>query len=403
MTTVILARFKHNEEVRLARFVEIANEMSIAGGSIQVHGQEILGVTLSSLSRESIPAELRDSATLRWLSIKSSSVSDDDLEQLQQWPNLLTVDLSDTNVTDAVFPYLEGRNIYSLDLSNTKVTAAGLAKYLKAHSCVRSVAFRNMQLTDDQLPSLYQPNIVVWDLASNRLTDQGVKALWENDLVGGLNLSANPITSAAFDATTRSALVQLTCEDCPIDDPTVNKLVVAGLVNYIHLGKTGITPQGLASLMSNCGILLRPGSFSEEELGSIDPACGNVSLSIVDCQVTGDFLTKWTRQPISLTMMRTKLSDEQVIAWSKTNWRPRSLFFFGHDLTDRCLPALRKLGPTHLQIAHGRISAAGLIEQIPTTTNLVIDACDYSPQELRLLRKSFPHITVQVYPFDYSR
>ncbi|MEZ6080204.1 MAG: hypothetical protein R3C56_32405 [Pirellulaceae bacterium] len=58
-------------------------------------------------------------------------------------------------------------------------------------------------MTDDQLQLIYRPNISGWDLANNQLTDAGVKQLWENAVVQLLNLSANPITLATFDSSTR--------------------------------------------------------------------------------------------------------------------------------------------------------------------------------------------------------
>ncbi len=54
------------------------------------------------------------------------------------------------------------------------------------------------------------------------LTDAGVKQLWENSDVNSLNLSANPITTATFDATTRVGALYLIADDLGWQDVKCN-------------------------------------------------------------------------------------------------------------------------------------------------------------------------------------
>ncbi len=398
LTTFAVSLNQRFDADSLARLTALSRKISGRGEAIYASEQWIFGAALKSLSEESVPIEVLESSDLNSLYLTDSSITDDDLALLSRWPRLISLDLAGTDIGDEALKHLAGFKLYSLNLSRTKVTPQGVAKLLEEIPSLSMISLRGLQLTDDQLQLIYRPKISGWDLANNQLTDAGVEQLWENANVHSLNLSANPITFATFDSSTRVGTLYLTADDCPLDDATVGKLVAAGVVGSLTLGKTELTPFGLAGLL-NAGIRvdLRSGSFTEQELASIDPICNY--LSIVDCDITGDFLTHWTRPPDYLFMRDCKVSDKQIIAWSKMDWQPQGLAFQNEDLTDRSIPAFRKLGlKQELSIMGSKITAAGLRELGSTEWTLVVSPTDYTPEEIRNLKRVFPKLELR-FPF----
>lgn len=398
LTTFAVSVNQRLDADSLARFTKLSREIADRGEALIGSEQRIFGAALKSLSEESIPIEVLESNDLHSLYLTDSSVTNDDLALLKRWPRLSTLDLAGTDIGDEALKHLSSLKIHSLNLSRTKVTPQGVAKLLEEAPSISSLTLRGLHLTDDQLQQIYRPNISGWDLANNQLTDAGVKQLWENGKVNSLNLSANPITVAAFDSTTRIGSLYLTADDCPLDDATVGKLLAAGVLDGVALGKTKLTPIGLSGLLnSRIRIDLSAGSFTEVELALIDPSCSY--LSIVGCDITGDFLTHWSRPPEYLLMRGCKVTDQQIIAWSKLDWQPLGLAFQNEDLTDRSIPALRRLAPKQeLAIMGSKITAAGLIELSSTDLSLVVSSTDYTPTEIRILKRAFPKLVLQ-FPF----
>jgi hypothetical protein len=398
LTTFAVALNQRFDADSQAKLTELSRRIADRGEAIMGSEQRIVGAALKSLTEKSVPLEILESSDLSSLYLTDSSITDDDLALLKRWPRLWSVDLAGTDIGDEALKHLAGLKLSSLNLSRTKVTAQGVARLLEEAPSISLLTLRGLQLTDDQLQLIYRPNISSWDLANNQLTDAGVKKLWENSGVQSLNLSANPITLATFDSTTRVGSLHLTADDCPLDDATVGKLVAAGVVGGMTLGKTNLTPFGLSGLL-NAGIRidLRSGSFTEAELASINPTCK--FLSIVACDITGDFLTHWTRRPDYLLMYNCKVTDKQVIAWSKLNWQPLGLALQKMDLTDRSIPAFRILDPKdELTIMGSKITAAGLQELRSTELRLVVSSTDYTPEEIRILKRAFPKLVLQ-FPF----
>ena len=70
-------------------------------------------------------------AAIRTISLRNTNVSDTDLKELQlhleSFPNLFTVDLSNTQITDVGLDCLHGvSNLFYLDVRGTQVTTQGI-------------------------------------------------------------------------------------------------------------------------------------------------------------------------------------------------------------------------------------------------------------------------------------
>lgn len=398
VTSLILAHRQRLMDDQDSKFVNLARSMSERGEAISGTNQGVRGGALKSLSPERIPKEILECKELISLSLNNSDVRDQDLAMLRTWPQLRSIDLSDTQVGDEVFEHLESVDKLSfLNLSRTRVTAEGLARFVAKKSSLNGMYLQGLQLTDDQFQQIYQPSIVGWDLADNRLTDSGVQAIWENDNVTLLNLARNPITVAALDPKNRKGKkLNLKAIDIPLDDATAAQLVAAGAIRSLTVGKgTQMTVAGLESTISaGVDIHLLPGGFSEEQLATISPIFSRQLFGISDDNIRGEFLLHWTSRPTSLAVISASITDREVIRWADLDWKLEHLHLEGQGLTDQCLPAIRKLDPANFSFTNTKFTAQGLYSQGPTRAILSIHATDFTPQEIRLLKQRYHQVRV---------
>ena len=131
--------------------------------------QQVSDVTLSYVAE--MPA-------LRWLSLKSTGVTDDGLRHLKGLHNLIDLSLDNTRVTDAGLRNLEGlTQLAALSLNKTQVTDAGM-RHLHGLTKLVVLSLNDTKLTDaglDQLTGL--PQLVFLSLENTGVTEEGVNGL----------------------------------------------------------------------------------------------------------------------------------------------------------------------------------------------------------------------------------
>lgn len=328
------------------------------------------------------------------LVLKKSNIVDDDLQLLSLAPAFYGLDLSDTAVTDKALTHLDSlKKLMYLKISGTKITPTALGDFLDTHRSIQSLSLEDMQLTDEQFKTIYKPWIREWRLAGNRLTDEGVNDLMSNDTVRIVDLSRNPISSNAFSATTRKSRISLLADNCPLDDTTVAKLINAGLLTELILGRSSVTPVGLTyALNSGVSVKLLPGSFTDPELESIDPQSSVVEIE--GLKTSGSFLKYWKQGPRSLRTSDTLLNDEALLSWSekRTSEPIMWLLLRGSKVTDACIPAINVLRPKFLDVRATQITVAGLQKANLADTILIVDLGKFSNDDLRSLQKRFSSV-----------
>jgi Leucine-rich repeat (LRR) protein len=159
---------------------------------------------------------------VNYVGLLGTRISDAALKDLDQFENLLSLDLSGTavtggglkdvkhlaklndlhltrsHVTDAGLAGLKGLNVGSLSIEGCAITDAGLKELLAVPS-IRSLNLAGTQITDAGLKELSGlPNLRHVSLASTSVTDNGLKNLAACKNLTGLNLGRTKITPAGL-------------------------------------------------------------------------------------------------------------------------------------------------------------------------------------------------------------
>ena len=380
------------KQLKLDSILAIRKEFLDRGDAIKAAQNQICGLQLNSLHRDRFSEALLDRLSDHYeLVLKKSNIVDDDLQLLSLAPTFYSLDLSHTAVTDKALPHLDSlKKLMYLKISGTNITPTALGEFLDTHRSIESLSLEDMQLTDDQFKTIYKPWIKEWRLAGNNLTDEGVNTMMSNDTVRIVDLSRNPISRNAFSVTTRLSRISIQADNCPLDDVIVAKLVKAGLLGELILGKSSVTPAGLTyALDMGVSVTLMPGSFTDPELESIDPKSGD--LEIAGMKTSGSFLKYWKQSPRSLRTSDTLLNDEALLNWSEERRSEpiKSLGLRGSKVTDACIPAINVLRPKQLDVRATQITAAGLKKLSLADTLLIVDYGQFSNDEIRSLQKQF--------------
>ncbi len=119
-------------------------------------------------------------ANVSFVGLAGSSVRDSDLQPFgDALKGLRTLDLSNTQITDAGLEHLKGlTNLYSLRLDNTQITDSGLV-HLKGLTNLRGILWLSgTQVTDAGLEHLKKlTKLHFLHLSNTNVTDEGVKKL----------------------------------------------------------------------------------------------------------------------------------------------------------------------------------------------------------------------------------
>lgn len=150
----------------LSRFRDLnaLEDLRLEGTSIRGHGLKLLG----------------DVKSLRHLSLPGTPFGDDDVEHLAVVPELTTLWLGETAITDVGLEKF-GRllpNLTYLRLERTKISGTGL-KHLQALKHLKNLVLSGTSLKDEDVAPLAQMPALIWlDLRATPVTDRAL-----NDLV----------------------------------------------------------------------------------------------------------------------------------------------------------------------------------------------------------------------------
>lgn len=136
---------------------------------------------------------------LRELSLFSLKITDTGVMQLKRLVNLQALVLSDTQVTDAGLEHLKAMsNLQYLNLNNLKISNAGLA-HLQDMTSLRRLHVCKSRLRDNDLMNLKKlVNLEELNLSDSQITDAGLVHLRELPNLECLDLNSTQLTDAAL-------------------------------------------------------------------------------------------------------------------------------------------------------------------------------------------------------------
>lgn len=230
-------------------------------------------------------------------------------------------------------------------------------------------------------------------LAGNQLTDESLSLVWSNPELYRLDASRNPVTNAIFTPRTGGKFFHLVANDCPLDDATLKKLIQSGSISTLELGKSQVTAAGLDFALSNsCDVVLLPGSFTDEELSSIDPPVR--SLYFRGPKITCNFLTRWSQVPAVLDVSNTLISDDVLLSLAQRKNQIKWLRLRGCPITDKVIPALNAIQPNGIDIRQTDITFDGLKKLNGSNMTVTIQHDQFTNEQLRILEKRFFQVII---------
>jgi Leucine-rich repeat (LRR) protein len=175
-------------------------------------------------------AEETDPATVRALRLDKTETNNADLEKIvDEYPNLVELTLSETQITDA-----------------------GLASLTKLTK-LRKIRISKTAVTDEAAQVLAKiPSLEDIDVSQNNFGDKGLKALQPLAKLKRLNLYTTKITDKGLavlkDFKSRKTLIWLNIDKCSLTDEVIPFLFPLENLEWLHLGRTRLTDAGLAGL-----------------------------------------------------------------------------------------------------------------------------------------------------------
>jgi endonuclease YncB( thermonuclease family) len=178
-------------------------------------------------------------------------VADDDLVHLKAFPDLRTVDLPSKPITDAGLEHLAAlTQLEELNLAWSKVTAAGVVRFVKERTKLRRLGLSGVPLRDEDLASLKGlTDLRDLSLRGSLVTDKGLKHLEPFTKLQNLSLMSTGVGDAGL--VHLKALTDL--EDLDLDRTSVTDAGLKHLegltrLRRLQVAQTAVTDAGLEHL-----------------------------------------------------------------------------------------------------------------------------------------------------------
>jgi internalin A len=178
-----------------------------------------------------------------------SPISTTGVAQLDGLKNLTYIGLAGANVDDSIVPHLLKHALQNLELSDTKLTDAGLAQ-LTSLTGLRSIEINNTAVTGAGLASLKSfPGLKFLELAGTQISDAGLVHVQPLTGLVTLNLDNTQITDAGLPSLAGlTSLIELRLGKTNITDAGLKNLASLSSLRLLRLDGTQVTDAGIAQL-----------------------------------------------------------------------------------------------------------------------------------------------------------
>ena len=186
----------------------------------------------------------------------AGAVTDDDLVHLKAFPSLQCVELPNkSKVTDAGLTHLAALDqLEQLNLNGTKVSAAGVVRFVKGRTRLRHLEITGIPLRDDDLAALKElTELRVLSLRETLVTDKGAVHLKAFTKLRTINLSTREglISDAALPhLKDLTALEDLDLDRTAITDAGLEHLKPLRNLRRLQVAHTAVSDAGLEYLQA---------------------------------------------------------------------------------------------------------------------------------------------------------
>jgi len=177
---------------------------------------------------------------------------DDSVHYLVRIPNIVELNLADTQVTDRGLLELQGLqgSLRSLDLNRTTITDTGLRELRAFQKTMYSLSLSGTSVTDEGLANLEGfENLVVLRLAGTQICGTGLKSLSKSWKLRNLSLKASRANDDALkNLPTFTNLTCLNLEETAVTDAGLTQLTRLVALRWLYVKGTRVTPVGFGAL-----------------------------------------------------------------------------------------------------------------------------------------------------------
>lgn len=252
--------------------------LALAGTKVTNEGLEHLQHLphLTSLTIQDTPVNgsgivhLTNKDALHTLSLFGSGFGDEQVGLLKQFPNVRTLFLDRTKITDAGLPgLLSLKELTHLQLTETQVTAESFPRFASLNwlyldgsrtedtgieSVAQLPALTKLSVRDTRITNAatahirHMPSLQVLEASNTQIDDEGLSELRHALKLSTLDLSDSSITGEGFRMWNSSRLTRLWLDRTALDDEGVKNLVKLAPFRELSLEDTSITDLCLPAL-----------------------------------------------------------------------------------------------------------------------------------------------------------
>ena len=368
------------------------------GVVIETRNREVVSLSLASDADRRLLESFEPKLKIRRISLSGGPLPQDLSTMLARYPNLSSLDLSNTGLNESQLNELNSTWKYPclvhLSIAGNPLTPESILRLVgsgqtSVYPRLRSIDLSNLGLKDEDL-SVVMLRYSSLNLSRNQITDKGLADFLR--LGGGcfqkLDVSGNPIDGSEFSrafSQIRQAN-ELILDGCPLTDSTFSPaLLQFQNSTKLILKNTQLTDSFLANLSTNIYRLeLGDGNFTDKGISDFFVnATSLYDLSLTGKQFTGACFRDWQPSLSFLSMKGSGLVDENV-AFLPT-------VFGTLDLSDTALTdiGLAKLKPNvySIDLSNTAVTVKGILKSsLPPRCNIRLSQGQFSAEDFELLR-----------------
>lgn len=378
-------RAKANEADLLAESLrnEVAQLESF--GEVEIQNGSVFGFKARPAANDDAIQLLSAHDLLYTLDLSNSKVTNQGAAQAAQFINLETLDLSDTAIDDSVFDSLPtGKfQLKSLNLSRTKVTGTGLKKIANKIRCEKLI-LKGLNLTTDEIDKI-NFSATLLDLRGVQLSAMPRHAKYI--CLGQNGLPPESICDLSRD------LNALQIDSLDVTDEIFDRFIKTHpMLNSISLSNTPQTGKSLAALNSipNVQKLCIGEGTSITEKDLIDQQPSVRVLEIHDPSFQGSFLNSLSSTVQILDLSHSGVDDRAILNMNSKVSQHCTLIRLAHTkVSHETIKYLSSIGIGEIDIRGTQVSAQELAKlQFQFPSQLIIESNQFTDRERAKLNES---------------
>ncbi|MFO0088910.1 MAG: hypothetical protein ACK52L_23830 [Pirellula sp.] len=397
-TIVAIRTHRKNVDQSLAALRHSLGEQGVA---IETRNREVVSLVFAPNADRRLLESFEPKLKIKKISLSGGPLPQDFSAMLARYPNLSSLDLSNTGLNESQLNELNFTwrypSLVHLSIAGNPLTPESILRLLGSgqtlvYHRLRSIDLSNLGLKDEDL-SVVMLRYRSLNLSRNQITDKGLADFLR--LGGGhyqkLDVSGNPIDGSEFSRAFSQIMQvnELILDGCPLTDSSFSPaLLQFQNSTKLILKNTQLTDSYLVNFGTNIYRLeLGDGNFTDKGISDfLVNATSLYDLSLTGKQFTGACFRDWQQNLSFLSMKGSGLVDENVGSLPTV--------FGTLNLSDTALTdiGLEKLKPNvySIDLSNTAVTVKGILNcPLPPRCNIRLSQGQFSSQDIELLRTKY--------------